>query len=185
MRKKLMSMIATFILALGVVVFVGTNTAVHAADIEISESIHKEGEIWIEELDSNIQLLDVESVTVDNSELRYSYTIYPFSRTVNIKTVYDGNEITLFKHSLYGQMWLYEDGKVHLYSLGSSVSDVHANFSAYIDSRGIINTDGSSSMGYSDVVTSSSIYTHPCFVFSVTFVHGSNIPIYQTDEYPN
>lgn len=80
-----------------------------------------------------------------------------------------GRNILLFTHTIYGTFYYYNDGKVHLYSLGSFISNLRPNYSATITDRAIHNTDGTFSFGESTVVTSSSIsgYPTPTFHFGV------------------
>ena len=81
-----------------------------------------------------------------------------------------------------GTVFFYTDGKVHLYSLGSSVESVISNYTATVTSNDITNTDGSLSTGVSTVTTSSSIYAYGTFQFQVKFVYGSSQASYEVKE---
>lgn len=83
---------------------------------------------------------------------------------------------------MHGVMYLYADGKVHLYSLGSSISNVHPLYSAIVMSNIIANSDGTASVGMSEVDTLSQFYRCPKMYFTVTFNHGSSQPSYNILE---
>lgn len=77
-----------------------------------------------------------------------------------------------------------DDGKVHLYSLGSFISNLRPNYSATITDRTIHNTDGTFSTGESTVVTSSSVsgYPTPTLHFGIRLNHGSTEVILSITE---
>ena len=85
--------------------------------------------------------------------------------------------------TIHGTVWFYEDGKVHLYSLGSYISDVHSDYSVTIAARIIENTDGSVSRGKSFVYTESSIYPTRSLAFIVEFNFGSAQAAYYIGEF--
>lgn len=129
----------------------------------------------------NVYITDEKSV-FDAPLLRNSYVPYDFGRTIDYVINDNGSIVTLFRHELHGVVYLYADGKVHLYSLGSSISNIHPLYSAVVISNIIANTDGTVSVGMSEVDTLSKFYKCPKIYFTVTFNHGSSLPNYSILE---
>lgn len=147
---------------------VGVNT-VQARE----ETIAYENNIWIEDGETILSENKISNMIFYDSENRNNYSSYQFSKTSNVKTTINGTTITLFSLTIYGTVYFYDDGKVHLYALGSYVSNVHENYSATVVSNSIANSDGSFSMGISEVSTDSSVYMTPYCYFTVSFNYGS------------
>ena len=187
MSKRVL--LIALVVIMNVFLFMNTEETSIYAGVEDNQDVNRtEGQIWIEEIETTfVSSKDVANKvnvkeTIDVPLLRNSYKPYTFSRTVNVKTMYNGKEYLLFKHEIHGTVYLYEDGKVHLYSVGSSMSDVHIMYTAEVISNTIANSDGSYSMGCSEVETFSSVFDCPKMYFVVDFYHGSAEPSYRIIE---
>lgn len=182
------SKIFSFCFLVAVVLFIvkvcPENTA-YAGDVLVLNDVSAEEQVIYSEIvsvtddidaDINIcKLLSDENVifSTESNVTRSGndYTVMHFEIPSNMTAIDSstGRNILLFTHTIYGTFYYYDDGKVHLYSLGSFISNLRPNYSATITDRTIHNTDGTFSFGESTVVTSSSIsgYPTPTFHFGV------------------
>ncbi len=165
------------------------NTA-YASDVLVLNGVSAEERVIYSEIVSATddiadidvyQLLSNENVIFSTEPIATrnanDYTIMRFEIPRNMTAIDSstGQSILLFTHTIYGSFYYYNDGKVHLYSLGSYISNLRSNYSATITDNTIHNTDGTFSTGESTVVTSSSLsgYPTPTLHFEVRFNKGS------------
>ncbi len=183
MSKKT-RLVAFFVVALLGVIACNPECRTYAYELESVYGMeNNEGQVWFEDGEISWVPGGEAYCVTDDPLLRENYTSYQFSKNTNIKTNYNGKVVTLFTHTIYGTVYFYTDGKVHLYSLGSSVSNIHPDYSAKIKSNTIANTDGTVSVGTSEVETSSSVYPTSTIYVTVTFNYGSAQAEYHVFEY--
>jgi len=174
----------------------GKKICVYANECDVDYEISSnDGNIWIEEgetywaqCDVGIDQIDSGSeIGINNSNsitTRATYTSYQFSHTDHVwYTNSDGKDIKLFSHTISGTVFFYTDGKVHIYSLNGDTSNVHIGYSARVADTIIANSDGSVSVGMSEVETNSLFYPTPLVIFSVTFTYGSAQATYAMSQY--
>lgn len=142
--KRLFVLICMMVCA----IFISDVKEVRAAEAHDGESIVTE-EIDFQSVKSVIRtemifdLVDSSGITRSTS-----YVSIPFDKTVYLReTQANGNSVTLCAVNLYGVFYYYNDGKVHLYSLGATTY-IYEN-GAEIDALSpyIFNGDGSYSEG--------------------------------------
>lgn len=102
-------------------------------------------------VDRAYQVIETESVydiSGNGIMLLSNYETIPFNKTIYLNVVKgDGSRETLCSVNLSGTMYYYNDGKVHLYTLGSSIFVYENGAVANAQTTQIENTDGSYSMG--------------------------------------
>ncbi len=133
--------------------------------------------VWIEEGKSVLERLDeagLEAVSALATESS-KYTPYQYEKefTCMYKETEDDEPIVLFRIKLSGTVYLYEDGKVHLLSLSSQVTETARKCSVTILDNDIINTDGMISVGNTYFYTTSTKYPQGSYRAYVRFQHGS------------
>ena len=103
------------------------------------------------DIDGAYQVIETESVydvPGNGIMLLSNYETIPFNKTVYLNVVKgDGSRETLCSVNLSGTMYYYNDGKVHLYTLGSSIYVYENGAVANAQTSQIENTDGSYSKG--------------------------------------
>ena len=101
-------------------------------------------------------------------DLRSSdYTVRPYSLTTTFqKTNFWGNKVDFITIVVYGETYIYTDGKVHIFSMGVSATVYESGWSVSIDTPNIVNTDGTISIGISFVYCTrlDAIHGFGCFV---------------------
>lgn len=104
-----------------------------------------------DDFDSAKQVIETENiydVPGNGIMLLGDYETIPFKKTVYLNVVKgDGSRETLCGISLSGTMYYYNDGKVHLYTLGSTTYVYEVDAVVDVQTTQIDNTDGSYSMG--------------------------------------
>lgn len=90
----------------------------------------------------------VELMTLNAAE----YEIVPYSYT-NLFRMTNTSEVTvyLFTIKVSGEVYIYPDGKVHLFSMRVSVTPHQSGWDVTVDTPTLCNADGSVSYGYSFV----------------------------------
>lgn len=118
-----------------------------------------------------------ENVATLMSSRSSDYKIVPYSLT---KTYYTKNFWGIQKKFLTikvsGEVFIYKDGKVHLYSVNMSSTSHQTGWTISYETNGILNTDGS---------LSSCIYYVYCKSSSKEYKFGCWLTIYKYDNYPS
>lgn len=146
----------------------------HAEEDSFSEQT---ANIWVEEGELILERLDetgLEAVSTLATESS-KYTPYQYEKefTCMYKETENAESITLFRLKLSGTVYFYEDGKVHLLSLSSRVTETAPKYSVTILDNDIINTDGMISVGNTYFYTTSTKYPQGSYRAYVRFQHGS------------
>lgn len=147
------------------------------ANAEADSFSEQAASVWVEEGELILKRLDekgieaVSTLTTKSSD----YTPYQYEKefTCKYKETENDEPITLFKLKLSGTVYFYEDGKVHLLSLYSQVTETAPKCSVTILDNEIINTDGMISMGNTYFYTTSTKYPQGSYRAYVYFQHGS------------
>lgn len=187
-RSKLFSVCVLAAVVL-LIVRVSPENSAYASDIFVLNNESAEEQVIYSEIISAVADVDVniykplsgENVIFSAEPIATQsdndYTVMHFEIPKNMTAIDSstGQRILLFTHTIYGSFYYYNDGKVHLYSLGSYISNLRPNYSATITGNIIHNTDGTFSTGESTVVTSSSLsgYPTPTLHIEVRFDKGS------------
>lgn len=105
----------------------------------------------------------------------YEVVPYSFTKTYNTKNFWGDLEkfITI---RVSGEVFIYSDGKVHLYSINVSTTPHKTGWNVSYESDGILNTDGSLSM---------CIYYVYCRKGSDEYMFSCWVTIYKDDTYPS
>lgn len=107
--------------------------------------------------------------------VNYQVVPYSFSRTFNTIN-YWGNLKKFITIQVSGEVFIYEDGKVHLYTMNVSAIPHKTGWHVSYESNGILNTDGAFSQGLHYVY---------CRMGSDEHKFGCWLSIYKFDTYPS
>lgn len=80
------------------------------------------------------------------------YEVVPYSYTKYVRTTNIFGDIVMFATiNVSGEVYIYSDGKVHLFSMRTKATAHQSGWNVSIKTRDLCNTDGSISIGYSYV----------------------------------
>ncbi len=114
----------------------------------------------------------IELMTLNAAE----YEVVPYSYT-NLFRMTDPSGVTiyLFIIKVSGEVYIYPDGKVHLFSMKVSVTPNQSGWDVTVDTPTLCNTDGSVSYGYSYVY---------CTKADTKYTFGCSVSIHKLDSKP-
>ena len=106
------------------------------------------------------------------------YDIVPYSLTKTYKTqsLWGNRLVNFLTIKVSGNVYVYKDGKVHLYSMSTSATPHKEGWNVSYESNGICNTDGSISQGIQYVY---------CRKLDVEYKFGCWVSIVKFDTYPS
>ncbi len=100
------------------------------------------------------------------------YRTESYSSNALFQTEVLGRKINVITIRVSGEVYIYEDGKIHLYSMRVE-TDVHVIGTAETEGLDIMNTDGSISMGKAQVTLDTLLYGEYGFVCMVYVMSGN------------
>lgn len=147
------------------------------ANAEAASLSEQTANVWIEEGELILERVDEKSIEAASTFTTKGsdYASYQFEKEFRCgyKKTEDDEPITLFKLKISGTVYFYEDGKVHLLSMGSQVTETASKYSVTIIDNEIINTDGLISIGNTYFYTTSTKYPQGSYRAYVYFQYGS------------
>ncbi len=114
----------------------------------------------------------VELMTLNAAE----YEVVPYSYTKLFRmTNTSGAKVNFVTIKVYGEVYIYPDGKVHLFSMRVSATPHQSGWDVTVDTPTLCNTDGSVSCGDSFVY---------CTKANTEYMFGCHVSIHKMDSNP-
>lgn len=105
----------------------------------------------------------------------YEVVPYSYTKIINTTTAWGNKLVKFLTIEVSGEVYVYRDGKVHLYSMWTKATPHQSGWNVSYDFNGLCNTDGSVSIGYSYVY---------CTKLDVEYKFACSVSIYKMDTKP-